>query len=103
MIKFQLDVTKLDKQRFKHVTRKNGEKAIFADIVLFDRPDDYGNEGFLTQSKEKDEDIKLPILGNWKTIGQKKSEYPESDALKRHNAEKANGYAPAEKDDDLPF
>jgi len=69
-VSLKIDVNKLDESRFFH--GKNG--AIYADITGFidiDTEDQYGNNGFLTQSidkAERDSGVKLPILGNSKVF-----------------------------------
>ena len=69
-VNFKVDVSKLDKSRFFH--GKNG--AIWADLTGFidvETEDQYGNNGFLTQStkkEERDAGLKLPILGNTKVF-----------------------------------
>jgi len=109
MLSLQIDVLKIDKSRLKSVTRKNGEQAMFLDLVTFDRVDEHGNEGFLTQSLSKDErasGMKLPILGNWKTLGAGRPQ------MSQHTVDKGNGYAPqrtvephplSTEGDDIPF
>ena len=75
-IAIDIDVTQLDKARFKRVIRKNGQPAVFANLVLFDKPDSHGNDGFVKQSQTREErergDIQLPIIGNWKHLGEKR-------------------------------
>ncbi len=61
-LNLQIDVTKLDKSRFY-----KGEKGTYCNIttmVDLDNEDQYGNHGFITQSKNKHEpkDLQLPIL-----------------------------------------
>jgi hypothetical protein len=71
MIILSIDVTKLEKERFKHITRKNGDKAIFCDLVLIETPQsDYG-DFIVKQSVTKEEraaKVEMPILGNAKSI-----------------------------------
>ena len=70
MHKLSIDVTLIDKSRIREVTRKNGAKAKFLDLVLMDRPDAYGNSGFAIQNttrEERESGTQLPILGNWST------------------------------------
>ena len=77
MIALKLDVTLLDKERFFISTKaaKDGHFPKYADLILIpnrDGTDQYGNEGFISQSVTKEEraaGVKLPILGNYKTIG----------------------------------
>ena len=98
-IAIDIDVTLLDKNRFKRITRKNGNPAVFAGLVLFDRPDAHGNAGFVKQSQTKEEresGIQLPILGNWKHLGEKKPAPPAP-------AHAAAPASPAMAEDDIPF
>jgi hypothetical protein len=100
MKSLQIDVTLLDKSRFKTITRKNGKTAILCDLVIFDRPDDYGNDGFVTQSLTKDERVqglKLPILGNSRTVGQSR---PEEAPLPKRTVEP---HPHSTEEDDIPF
>lgn len=65
-ISLNIDVTKIEKSRLIH-----GEKGTYADFTTFvnlDEQDKYGNNGFITQSKTKSKDVKLPILGNAKVF-----------------------------------
>jgi len=62
----KLDVTKIDKTALFR-----GAKGTYLDIVFFDRPDQYGNDGFVAQDigKERREaGERGPILGNWKEM-----------------------------------
>lgn len=73
MITIKIDVTKIRKE-FLHP----GRKGTYLDLVLFDRPDDYGNDGFVKQDipkEARDAGEQGPILGNWKRrdTGAKKS------------------------------
>lgn len=96
-IAIDIDVTLLDKERFKRITRKNGNTAIFANLVLFEKPDAHGNDGFVKQSQTKEErergDAQLPILGNWKRLGEKRPASPSAAPAK----------SPAMADDDIPW
>lgn len=74
-IAIDIDVTLLDKERFKRITRKSGQPAVFVSLVLFDKPDAHGNDGFVKQSQSKEDreaGVQLPILGNWKHLGEKR-------------------------------
>jgi hypothetical protein len=68
-VSLKIDVTKIDKARlFK------GEKGIYLDATVFidvDNPDQYGNNGMITQSVSKEEreaGNKGAILGNSKVF-----------------------------------
>ena len=67
MIVLKIDVTKIDKN---HLFQ--GKSAKYLDAALHNRPDEYGNEGFITQSVSKEaraRNEKGPIIGNWKNVG----------------------------------
>lgn len=71
MITLSIDVTKLDKLRFKPVTRKSGEKAIFAELVLIETPNGEFGDYMVKQSVSKQEregGVQLPILGNGRDV-----------------------------------
>ena len=68
-ISIKLDVTKIDKSRiFK------GQKGSYLDLTMFldlDNADQYGNNGFISQSVSKEEraqNVQTPILGNGKVF-----------------------------------
>lgn len=66
-IAISIDVTLLQKERFKTVTRKNGSTAKFADLVLVETPDGQYGDFMVKQSISKDErkaNVEMPILGN---------------------------------------
>ncbi len=72
MISISIDVTLLDKARFKKVTRKNGKEAVFCDLILFETPDSAYGDFMVKQSVTKEEretGVQLPILGNGKMLG----------------------------------
>ncbi len=67
-INASIDVTKLDKSRFF-----KGDKGTYCNITMLvdlNELDQYGNSGFITEAKKKDEpkDLRLPILGNTKIV-----------------------------------
>jgi hypothetical protein len=84
MLTISLDVTKIDKARLKEVRRKNGETAKFLDLVLIDTPNSEYGDYVVTQQVSKEErenGVKLPILGNAKNVvkgGSKQGGKPSS-------------------------
>ena len=49
-----------------------GEKGTYLDCVLKEKPDEYGNQGFVSQSLLKEargRGERGPIIGNWKFAG----------------------------------
>lgn len=100
MIAISIDVTQLDKARFKTITRKNGKTAVFAELVLIETPNGQYGDFMVKQSVTKEEraaKVQLPIIGNGKFIGQTQGRPAEKPAA----AEPTNGGE--EKDDQVPF
>jgi len=67
LITLKLDVRKLDKSRFfEGKEDANGHRPLYADIVLVARKEvgKYGDTHIVKQSKKKDEQIDLPIIGS---------------------------------------
>jgi hypothetical protein len=102
-IGIKIDVTKLDKARFH-----KGQKGTYADLNLvvdLDQVDQYGNNGFITQSvtkEERESGVKLPILGNGKIYWREEPQQgyqPPPAQQEQKNAPPA----PPPADDDLPF
>jgi len=78
MITLSIDVTQLDKARFKEVTRKNGKKAIFCDLVLFEHQSEHGDY-LIKQAVTKEERAarkEMPIIGNAKIWESNKLKQP---------------------------
>lgn len=99
VITISIDVTKLEKVRFKRVTRRSGADAVYADIVLIPRQDDRGNDYMVVQGvtkEERDQGIKGPILGNGKIMGGKKQEA-------RIPKPAQGAETPPTQEDDVPF
>lgn len=101
MITISIDVTLLDKSRFKTMTRKNGKQAVFAELVLIETPDGKYGDYMVKQSVTKEERAakkEMPILGNGKSFSTG-SRRPTSAPAESGNA------APADDDrgDDVPF
>lgn len=96
MITLSIDVTLLDKARFKEVTRKNGKVAKFCELVLIDTPNGPHGDFMVKQSITKEERaarLEMPILGNGKTWAKQRVSNNLS-----HNAP-----TPDNSDDPVPF
>ena len=67
-IEVSIDVSKIDKVRL--YKGKKGTYLTLTGFVNLDEKDQYDNNGFITQKKNKDEpkDMKMPILGNTKVF-----------------------------------
>ena len=61
-IKFYLRLSQLDKARF--FKAKNGDTCCAFVAWKNDKPSDFGDTHTIRQQKAKDEDVKLPIVGN---------------------------------------
>lgn len=72
VIAVEIDVTLLDRNRFKEFTRKkSGKVAKVCKLVLIQKDDDYGNHYIVSQQvtkEERAENVRLPILGNGKVL-----------------------------------
>lgn len=71
MITLSIDVTLLQKARFKEVTRRDGKKAVFCELVLIDTPNSQYGDFIVKQSVTKEERaarVEMPILGNGKNL-----------------------------------
>lgn len=94
MIVIKIDVKKIDKALLY-----TGAKGTYLDAALHEKPNDYGDAGFVTQSVSKDkreQGIKGPIIGNWRHVGSKPSADP-------NYAKPLPPAAATTGDDDLPF
>ena len=112
-ISIKIDVTKIDKNRlFK------GQKGIYLDLTTFidtDNKDQYGNNGFISQSTNKEEQqqkIQMPILGNTKVFWQEFSNQSGQNFNQNQGANpnfnqnqgaNPNFNQQNTQDDDLPF
>lgn len=69
-VNFKLNLTKIDKSKIFHA--KYGAKyAEFTSFIDIDEQDQYGNNGGITQSLNKEErsaNVKAPFLGNSKVF-----------------------------------
>lgn len=95
-INLKIDVTKIDKDKL--FEGKNGAK--YLDMTVFvnlDEPDQYGNNGMITQAKKKDDTEKGAILGNCK-IFWRDQQHPQQTREQAKPQFDANNF-----DDDIPF
>ena len=96
-INLKIDVTKIDKDRlFK------GKQGIYLDLTTFidtEKVSKYGDNGAISQSKNKDEDIQLPILGNAKIFWKDEQQNTGYQNQQNPTYEQNNSTPP----DDIPF
>jgi hypothetical protein len=99
MIKYKIDVTKIDKSLLYQ-----GKKGVYLNGVLFENRDgrnDFGDDGFIVQdvSKEQREaGQKGPIIGNWRRLDDAK---PAQKAPPYRGEEMTN--RPQDDKDFIPF
>lgn len=101
MIVLKIDVTKIDKN---HLFQ--GKSGKYLDAALHDKPNDFGDDGFITQSVSKEAraaGVKGPIIGNWRKIGS--SQAKSAPPPQKNTAEKVAKPAAAVDDEDssVPF
>ena len=98
-----IDVTKLEKSRFF-----KGKKGTYAKLTCFvdtEETSQYGDNGTITQelSKEdRDNGVKLPILGNAKIFWKDGQSGQQSQGRQPQQNNQNNGYD-AGMTDDIPF
>jgi hypothetical protein len=72
IITASIDLTQLDKKRFKEMTRKNGNKAVFCELVLIETPGGQWGDFMIKQQvtqEERKARLEMPIIGNGKNVG----------------------------------
>lgn len=77
MLTLSIDAKLLDKTKFKHIVRKNGQKAVFIDLVLIESPNSEYGDYMVKQSLTKEERAagkQMPILGNAKIFKSRKQD-----------------------------
>jgi hypothetical protein len=73
-----IDLSKIDKLKIK--TTEKGQKFANFDLIIRDEVDGYGNIGFIVQQQTKEEreqQVKLPILGNAKRVEKRIESTPQ--------------------------
>lgn len=85
MITISLDVTLIDKARLKEVTRRDGKKAKFCELILIETPNSEYGDYMVKESDTKEERAvppaqrkQRPILGNAKIVGTRRTAAPEN-------------------------
>ena len=106
MIAISIDVLSLDKARFKTVTKRSGQKATYAELILIETPNSEYGDYIVKQSvtkEEREQRKEMPILGNGKHIGSTRHNHPQGGgSVKQPDAPDATDAEPP-KEDDVPF
>ena len=100
VISLQIDVTKINKERLYE-----GKKGKYLNAVLFlnEETDQYGNNGFISESvskEERDKGVKGNILGNAKDLS--KGSKKDVDGYPKNSQQKNPSYN-VDENDGLPF
>ena len=72
MIKININVLRINKARIEERVSKAGKKGKYLELVCFDKPDSFNNDGFVCHSVSQEErlaGVKGEILGNWRYLG----------------------------------
>jgi len=107
-----IDVTKIDKA---HLFQ--GKSGTYLDVAIWEKPDQYGNDGFVTQGVSKEARArgeKGSIIGNWKhntpppAQAPRPAQPPVKDLRREprpppHNPALDSQLDPEESDTNLPF
>lgn len=83
VITLKVDARKLDKARFfEGKPDKDGHRPLYVDLVLMPKKEvgQFGDTHFIVQSKKKDENIQMPIIGNATERGGKPAPAREYDS-----------------------
>lgn len=105
MIVISLNVTKIPPGRT--VAGKNGAK--YLDLVLIenkDGVDQYGNSGFCkigATKEERENRVQLPIVGNWKRVGEKPAGAPLTQRTYAPKKATVDPDLDADDTDSIPF
>lgn len=100
IITVKIDVTKLDKSRFfRGKADSSGHCPIYADIVLVPRRETgrFGDTHIVKQSKKRDEQVEMPILGSATERGASQGGQSSQQSAPPPAQSSADG------DDDVPF
>lgn len=100
MIVLKIDAMKIDPKLL--FPGKNGAK--YLDAALVDKPNDFGDDGFISQSPSKEDrakGVKGPIIGNWRHVGGGAKHKPAES--KPTTAKSKPESSPANDDTGLPF
>jgi len=105
MIVLSVDVTQIDRNRLKVVTKRNGDVAKYLELVLIPTPGGQYGDYIVKQGVTKEERAarkEMPILGNGKNVGSSGSvrqSHPQGGGSVKHSAPAE----PETKEDDIPF
>ena len=95
----KINVSKVDKSRLFE-----GKAGKWLDLVLIEKYDEYGNDGFVCQScskEEREKGVRMPIIGSWKRIGEKNDQ--QRPAPRQQQLPRSNAPTHTQNENDVPF
>ena len=107
MITLSIDVTKIPRERITEKIKRDGTPAKYLNLVLVDNRegrDQYENDGFVTLStskEEREQGVKMPILGNFRRYEDRPREQAPAPAPSRAAARPV--HPDSSEGDDIPF
>ena len=104
LISIKLDCKLLDKARFfQGKANSNGHSPLYIDLVLIPRKEagKYGETHLVKQSKKKDEQVELPIIGSATERGGQPAQQPHRQSTPPPSPLNAGGND--NKNEDCPF
>jgi hypothetical protein len=105
LISLKIDVKKLDKSRFfQGKPDKDGHAPLYADIILIPRKEvgKFGDTHIVKQSKKKDEQVELPIIGSATERGEQQSRPAQSTSRRTEPSEREMANQ-SDSTEDVPF
>ena len=105
-IMVKVDVKKLDKSRFfQGKPDKDGHAPLYCDLVLVARKETgkYGDTHIVKQSKKKDEQVELPIIGSATERGAPSYQAPQDRNNSSFHGNTVQTPAQTVDDMDVPF
>lgn len=106
LITLKIDVKKLDKSRFfQGKPDKDGHAPLYCDLVLVARKETgkYGDTHIVKQSKKKDEQVELPIIGSATERGAPSYQVPQDRNNSSFHGNTVQPPAKTVDDMDVPF
>lgn len=106
LITLKIDVKKLDKSRFfQGKPDKDGHAPLYCDLVLVARKETgkYGDTHIVKQSKKKDEQVELPIIGSATERGAPSYQAPQDRNNSSFHGNTVQPPAQTVDDMDVPF
>lgn len=99
-IRFKIDRKKIDPSALY-----KGAKGEYYDFTLMEKPNDYGDDGFVVQDigkARREAGEKGPIVGNWKYIGGSSAGRDVDPSQVRYKNQPRQA-APVDDGDEIPF